>query len=65
MTVYYEYPFDLVQYEVQEPQYSHISGLFRLPIDAGTVINTGSNSQAQAIVNLSTSEQITLFSRVQ
>jgi len=65
VTVYNEYPFDLIQYEVQQPQYSHVSGLFRLPIDAGIVINTGSNSQAQAIVNLSTSEQITLFSRVQ
>ena len=59
------YPFDLIKYEDEEPQYSHISGLFRLPIEAGVVINTGSNSQAKAIVNLATSEQITLFSRIQ
>jgi hypothetical protein len=60
-----EYPFDLIQYEVQEPQYSHVSGLFRLPIVSGIVINTGSNSQAKAVINLSTSEQVFLISRIQ
>jgi hypothetical protein len=60
-----QYPFDLIQYEVQEPQYSHVSGLFRLPIVSGIVINTGSNSQAKAVINLATSEQIYLISRIQ
>jgi len=64
-TLFFMYPFDLIEYEDEEPQYTHISGLFRLPIETGVVINTGSNSQAKAIVNLATSEQITLFSRIQ
>jgi hypothetical protein len=63
--LYYDYPFDLEAYEVEQPQYSHTSGLFRLPISEGIVINTGSNSQSKAILNLSKSEQITLFSRTE
>jgi hypothetical protein len=65
VTLFYMYPYDLIEYEDVEPQYSHVSGLFRLPIESGIVINTGSNSQAKAIVNLATSEQITLFTRDQ
>jgi hypothetical protein len=62
--LYNSYPYDLIQYEVKEPQYSHVSGLFRLPINSGVLINTASNIQPQAIINLSTAEQVKIYARV-
>ncbi len=56
---------DLTNLEVFEPQYSHLNGLVLLPIQFGVVLNTASNSQSQALINLNTSEQVTLFYRVE
>ncbi len=63
--LYNSYLSDLVNLEVIEPQYSHFNGLLLLPIQFGVVLNTASNSQSQALVNLNTSEQVILFYRVQ
>lgn len=62
--LYKAYPFDLSNFEVRQPQYSHVSGLFALPIVEGTVINTASNTQAKAVINLSSSIQVTTYAQV-
>ncbi len=62
--LYKAYPFDLTNFEVRQPQYSHVSGLFALPIVEGTVINTASNTQAKAVINLASSIQVTTFAQV-
>ena len=58
------YVFDLINYEIREPQYSHVSGLIKLPINAGVLINTDSNLQPEAIINLSTAEQVRIYAKV-
>jgi len=58
------YVFDLIEYEIREPQYSHISGLMKLPINSGVLINTSSNLQPEAIINLSTAEQVRIYAKV-
>lgn len=62
--LYKAYPFDLEAFEIREPEYSHVSGLFALPISEGVVINTASNSQAKAVINLASSVQVTTFAQV-
>ena len=44
--------------------FSVLSGLFALPIVEGTVINTASNTQAKAVINLSSSIQVTTYAQV-
>jgi len=61
--IYYDYPFDLIEFEDAQPQFNHESGLFRLPLNPGININTASNSQAQALINLSASKQIIIYAR--
>ena len=58
------YVYDLIQYEIREPQYSHVSGLMKLPINSGVLINTSSNLQPEAIINLTTAEQVRIYAKV-
>jgi len=62
--LFHAYVYDLIQYEIREPQYSHVSGLMKLPINAGVLINTSSNLQPEAIINLATAEQVRIYAKV-
>ncbi len=60
-TIFDVYPVDMENLELVDPQYSHVSGLFYLPIVEGAIINTGSNSQSKAIINLASSQVVTSY----